>query len=51
MAGKNLKNGIKHRSVFKNGIKHRSVFKDEDFADVVKDKLSALKTRAKSAEV
>ena len=35
----------------KSGIKHRSVFKDEDFADVVKDKLSALKTRAKSAEV
>jgi orotate phosphoribosyltransferase len=35
----------------KSGIKHRSVFKDEDFADVVKDKLSALKTGAKSAEV
>jgi orotate phosphoribosyltransferase len=30
----------------KIGIKYRSVFKDEDFADVVKDKLSALKTRA-----
>ena len=35
----------------KSGIKYRSVFKDEDFADVVKDKLLALKTRAKSVEV